>query len=150
MKKERDIQIFATTIDGEAINQIYELADTPAFEGSKIRIQADAHKGEGCVIGFTGTYTDKIVPNVVGSDKFCGMLTVELGKVDIDLPVLDKFIKENIPMGHNINDSAYKNCEMMMFKKKFENMHCYPYLKNKEELLKAIGSLGGGKMIASR
>lgn len=141
---KKDIKIFATTIDGKAINQIYELANSPAFENSKIRIMPDCHPGEGCVVGFTGTYTDKIIPNVVGSDLSCGMLTIELGKIDIDLSKLDKFIKENIPMGHNINDLAYKNCEMMMFKKDFENLHCYNYLKNKEELLSAIGSLGGG------
>ena len=150
MKKKNDIQFFATTIDGKAINQVYELANTPAFKDSKIRIMPDCHPGEGCVVGFTGAYTDKIIPNVTGSDLNCGMLVINLGKIDIDLPKLDKFIKENIPMGHNINDSAYKNCEMMMFRKKFETMHCYGYLKNKDELLRAIGSLGGGKMIASK
>ena len=108
-------------------------------------ITGNCHVGRGCVVGFTGTYTDKIIPNIVGSDIDCGMLLIELGKVDIDLPVLDKFIKENIPMGRNYNEKPYKNREMMELRRHFEAMHCYPQIRNKEGLMCSVGSLGGGR-----
>lgn len=141
---ERNIKIFTDVIDGKAINQVYELADLKAFEGSKIRIMSDAHVGKGCVVGFTGTYTDKIIPNIVGSDICCGMLLIELGKIDIDLPVLDEFIKENIPMGRSWNTKSYKNREMTELRRHFEAMHCYPLIRNKEVIMNSVGSLGGG------
>ena len=44
----------------------------------------DCHVGTGCVIGTTITIKDKVVPNLVGVDIGCGMLTVKLGKISLD------------------------------------------------------------------
>lgn len=76
-----DLKIFTDLIEPSAINQIYEMIAKPPFEGAKVRIMPDAHSGAGCVVGFTSTMTDKIVPNVIGVDIGCGMLTVNLGKI---------------------------------------------------------------------
>ena len=70
-------------------------------EGSKIRIMPDVHSGKGCTIGTTMTITDKVVPNVVGVDIGCGMLTVNLGKIDIDFKKLDE-VSHYIPSGTNV------------------------------------------------
>jgi RNA-splicing ligase RtcB len=65
----------------------------------------DVHSGAGCVIGFTANLGDKVVPNLVGVDIGCGMLTVKLGKIEMDLEKLDKVIHEYVPAGFNSHKS---------------------------------------------
>lgn len=142
---KKDLKIFATTVDGGALEQIYELANLKAFEGERIRIMPDTHKGTGCVIGFTSTFSDKIIPNIVGVDLSCGVLVVNLGRIDLDLPKIDNFIKTNIPMGRNINKEAYKNGEMLVLRKRLEEMACFKSLQKIEDIMKGCGSLGGGR-----
>ena len=81
----RNVKIFTNNVEGSAVNQIYTLVDQEAFKDSKVRIMPDVHAGAGCVIGFTADLGDKVIPNVVGVDIGCGMLTVELGRIDLDL-----------------------------------------------------------------
>ena len=45
--------------------QILNLLNQKFSEGSNIVIMPDTHAGAGCVIGFTQTITDKVVPNLV-------------------------------------------------------------------------------------
>jgi len=97
----KNVKIFTSNIEGEAINQIYELAKQEAFMGAKIRIMPDVHAGAGCVVGFTADLGDKVIPNVVGVDIGCGMLTTKLNKIDVNLEKLDKVIHEYIPSGFN-------------------------------------------------
>ena len=80
-----ELKIFTENIEPEALNQIYTLVKQPAFADCKVRIMPDVHAGAGCVIGFTADLGDKVIPNIVGVDIGCGMLTVELGEEDIDL-----------------------------------------------------------------
>ena len=94
-----DLKIFTDNIEPTALNQIYTLVKQPAFSDCKVRIMPDVHAGAGCVIGFTADLGDKVIPNIVGVDIGCGMLTVELGKIDIDFDYLDKAIRENVPSG---------------------------------------------------
>lgn len=91
-----DLKIFTDNIEPTALNQIYTLVKQPAFADCKVRIMPDVHAGAGCVIGFTADLGDKVIPNIVGVDIGCGMLTVELGKIDIDFDYLDKAIRENV------------------------------------------------------
>ena len=88
-----DVKFFADTIDPKAYGQVMALASQSAFDGCKIRIMPDVHPGSGCVIGFTANLGEKVIPNIVGVDIGCGMLTVELGQIDID------FEKERIIAG---------------------------------------------------
>ena len=89
-----DLKIFTQNIEPEAVNQVYNLIAQPPFSASAVRIMPDVHCGMNCVVGFTATLGDKIIPNVLGSDLGCGMLTVELGSADFSLPDLDAFIRE--------------------------------------------------------
>ena len=57
-----DVKIFATVIEDEAKEQIEILAQQKSFSGQKIRIMPDVHAGKGCVIGFTSTIGDYIIP----------------------------------------------------------------------------------------
>lgn len=66
----------------------------------------DVHYGSGCVVGFTATLGNRVCPNVIGVDIGCGMLTVDLGKREIDLAALDGFIHECIPAGSNLRKSS--------------------------------------------
>ncbi|MBQ2799211.1 MAG: RtcB family protein, partial [Ruminiclostridium sp.] len=92
---------FTDNIEQTATEQIKTVCDEAAFFSSKIRIMPDVHAGKGCTIGTTMTITDKVVPNMVGVDIGCGMLTVLLGKLDIDLPAFDK-AAHTIPSGRHV------------------------------------------------
>ena len=73
--KYSEAVIFTDNIEEEAMNQIKELCSQPFVEGCKVRIMPDTHSGKSCVIGFTADLKDKVIPNIVGVDIGCGMLT---------------------------------------------------------------------------
>ena len=99
-----NLKVYAKTIEDEALEQINTLLSQDAFKDCKVRIMPDVHAGKGCVIGFTADLGNKVIPNIVGVDIGCGMLTVKLGNIDIDLKKLDEFIHENIPSGRNVSN----------------------------------------------
>lgn len=131
-------KIFTDQVEDSCMEQIRGLLDLEAFAGAQIRIMPDCHAGVGCVIGFTADLEEKIIPNVVGVDIGCGMLTVELGKVDIDLQRLDQVIREYVPSGREVHGGR-----LMRFEK-LQEMHCYRSLKDTKKIQRAIGTLGGG------
>ena len=85
-------KVFTQNVDQETISQIVDLCNQDFIEGCNVRIMPDCHAGAGCVIGFTADLGDKVIPNIVGVDIGCGMLTVELRKQSIDLQKLDSVI----------------------------------------------------------
>ena len=136
--KMADLKIFTENIEPEALKQIHTLINQPAFADCKVRIMPDVHAGKGCVIGFTANLGDKVIPNIVGVDIGCGMLTVNLGKVDIDLEKLDNVIHRYIPSGRNVrNDTEYSFDSI-------RNLYCYDKLKDILRIERSIGTLGGG------
>lgn len=134
-----NLKIFTNNIEQSAKEQINLLLEQEAFKNCKIRIMPDVHAGAGCVIGFTGNLGDKVIPNIVGVDIGCGMLCVNLGKIELDLERLDNVIRKNVPSGMNVHEQQkYKFIEM-------EQLLCLKELKNKDNWLeKSIGTLGGG------
>lgn len=133
-----DLKIFTENIEPEALNQIYTLIKQPAFADCKVRIMPDVHAGVGCVIGFTADLGDKIIPNIVGVDIGCGMLTVNLGKIDIDLEKLDGVIRHHIPSGRGVRED-----DTYLFDG-IKKLYCYDSLKDKERIERSVGTLGGG------
>jgi len=133
-----DIKIYANIIEDEARKQVDLLSQQKSFSGQKIRIMPDVHAGKGCVIGFTSTIGDYVIPNVVGVDIGCGMLTIELGKQDLDLQKLDNVIRQHIPSGRNVHKSRVCKFEKM------QTLKCYRELKDTKRLEKSLGTLGGG------
>ena len=133
-----DVKIYAEMVDDRAKEQIQTLAALPAFLSSKIRIMPDVHAGAGCVIGFTADLGDKVIPNVVGVDIGCGMLTCELGKIEIDYDKLDRVIREHIPSGMNVRT------QMLPDVPDLEQLHCYDQLARRSWLERSVGTLGGG------
>lgn len=135
-----DLKIFTNNIEESALAQINELIAQPAFMDSKIRIMPDVHAGKGCVIGFTAEVRDKVVPNLVGVDIGCGMLTVKMDDFDqMDLDALDKLIRSEIPSGREVSYGADPFAEELI-----NDLYCSPFLKNKERLYRGLGTLGGG------
>ena len=132
-----DLKIFAKTIDEKAQAQIDLLLAQKPFENCKIRIMPDVHAGAGCVIGFTADLGDKVIPNIVGVDIGCGMLTVELGRIEIDYQKLDEVIRKYIPSGMNVHES-YGHYSLI------DELSCYEDLKNVDWLHASLGTLGGG------
>lgn len=122
--------------------------EQPAFSDCKVRIMPDVHAGAGCVIGFTADLGDKVIPNIVGVDIGCGMLTIELGYfddddnlcnvTDIDFEKLDRVIREHIPCGYNIHDGRKVRFD------RIQDLRCYRELKDTGRFERSIGTLGGG------
>lgn len=133
-----DLKIFTENIEPEATNQIYTLIKQPAFQNCKVRIMPDVHAGAGCVIGFTADLGDKVIPNIVGVDIGCGMLTIRLQDKEIDLPGLDNTIRKYIPSGREAHEGR-----MVKFDK-IQELFCYRELKNAKWFEHSIGTLGGG------
>lgn len=133
-----NLKIFTDNIEPEALNQIYTLIKQPAFSDCKVRIMPDVHAGAGCVIGFTADLGDKVIPNIVGVDIGCGMLTVELGKIGIDLAALDAAIRKRIPSGRNVHEGRLVKFDEL------QQLRCYRELKDTKRLERSIGTLGGG------
>lgn len=131
-------KIFADNIDEKAEKQIIELCNQEFVQEGKIRIMPDVHAGAGCVIGFTANIGEKVIPNIVGVDIGCGMLTIELGKIDVDLARLDEIIRRYVPSGKNVHEGrVYKY-------PKLQELYCYRELKKAKWIERSIGTLGGG------
>jgi RNA-splicing ligase RtcB len=131
-------KVFTDNIDQETISQIINLCNQDFAKESKIRIMPDTHAGKGCVIGFTADLGDKVIPNLIGVDIGCGMLTIELGKIKPDLQALDNVIRKYIPSGRDIHEGR-----ILKFPE-LQDLHCFRELKDTKRIEKSIGTLGGG------
>lgn len=129
-------KVFADIADDKAISQIIELMNQDFVVDAQVRIMPDCHAGAGCVIGFTADLGDKVIPNIVGVDIGCGMLTVEIPG-EIDLKKLDEVIHETIPSGRHIHEEVITNFSI-------DDLLCLRKLRNPHLFLNALGSLGGG------
>ena len=127
---------FARVIEDEAIEQIRRMCDYEFTAGSRIRIMPDVHAGKGCTIGTTMTVQDKAVPNIVGVDIGCGMYTVNLGQVDIDMEQMDA-AAHFIPSGMNVWEGRKEHFDLT-------NLRCYRALTDARRLERSLGTLGGG------
>lgn len=108
-------------VEQQCIDQLYRMASHVAFDGP-IRIMPDTHAGKGSVIGFTMPMGKKIVPNNIGVDIGCGMLSANIGKkLSISLKEFDDRLRRDIPMGINIHQKGFKlnSNESFLFDKHF-------------------------------
>ena len=140
----KDLKIFTDNIEQEALDQLNPLMEQPAFSDCKVRIMPDVHAGAGCVIGFTADLGDKVIPNIVGVDIGCGMLTIKLGKAlsigddyvdyvtDVDFEKLDKVIRDYIPSGRNIHEGRKMRFEKIL------DLKCYRNLKDTKRFERSL------------
>ena len=127
---------YARIVEDEAVRQILRMCNYEFTQGSKIRIMPDVHAGKGCTIGTTMTITDKAVPNIVGVDIGCGMYTVKLGKVELDMETLDA-AAHYIPSGMSVWEGRQERFDLT-------ELRCYRGLKDAKRLERSLGTLGGG------
>ncbi len=136
--KYNTAKVFAKFMDDVSYSQVLQLCNHEAFKDSTIRIMPDVHAGKGCVIGFTSTVQDKVIPNIVGVDIGCGMLTVNLGKVSIDLERFDRIVRSVVPSGMEVHSSPTGKSFSL------NGLLCYEHLTNVQRIHSSIGTLGGG------
>ena len=94
------VLIHADNVDSKAFDQIKLIANHPSLKGL-ISIMPDVHAGAGCVIGFTGKFGNSVIPNIVGVDLGCGVISHALLLKNLDLPAIYDYIEKNIPAGFN-------------------------------------------------
>lgn len=132
-------KIMIDQLDELCMSQIVEMINHKVFT-NQVRIMPDCHPGEGSVIGFTMPMGDKIIPNIVGVDIGCGMLSCCVGKLDVvdDYLELDQIIRDRIPFGFDINKKSKIRVD-----KEFAEV-CKRIGIDFEYAIKSLGSLGGG------
>ena len=133
-----NLKIYTDEVEELARKQISRLLAQPAFADAKVRIMPDVHAGKGCVIGFTADLGDKVIPNIVGVDIGCGMLTVSLGKQKPDFAALDDVMHRNVPSGMYVHGEPVEEFAPL------ESLHCLEQLVHPKRLRCSLGSLGGG------
>lgn len=98
-------KVMIDDIDTMTVSQIYDFLNHPSFT-NPIAIMPDTHAGNGAVIGFTMEMTDSVIPNVVGVDINCGMLSINFGKnvlAEMTRPDIDDAIRSHVPFGTNVH-----------------------------------------------
>lgn len=142
--KYTNATVMIDEIDNVTAGQIVEFINNEVFT-NPIAIMPDTHAGKGAVIGFTMEMTDKVIPNVVGVDISCGMITCQLGKQVMGLmrkDQLDREIRKVIPFGTNVRqqvsdqfDIGYLvhkcNMKLVELRKSYYKKQCFQDLKNK-------------------
>lgn len=130
--------VYSDILEDTARQQLQTLCDQPFVENCKIRVMPDVHAGSGCVIGFTADLGALVIPNIVGVDIGCGMLTVDLGCQAVDYEKIDKVIRADVPAGMNVHGTPAATFD------KLEQLLCYDQLRNVDWIKCSIGTLGGG------
>ena len=74
--------VMLDNLDDETSKQIVAMTNHPALKEDMV-IMPDTHAGKGCVIGYTRKLENDIVPNFIGVDIGCGMLTTKFSPVKI-------------------------------------------------------------------
>ncbi|WP_407375876.1 RtcB family protein [Methanobrevibacter sp.] len=133
-------KVFSDDVDNSSISQVIQFLNEPIAEGQTIRMMPDIHAGNGCTIGTTMTITDKVVPNLVGSDIGCGMEVVYLEADEIDFRRFDDIVRTKVPHGYA------KRTVPHHFMKNFDltELKCYFNLEAGSEGIFNLGTLGGG------
>jgi len=136
--KYTNAKVFTDNIEQEAISQIYGLCNQSFTDGAKIRIMPDVHAGKGCVVGFTASLGNKVIPNLIGVDIGCGMNVTNLGKIEVDLRLFDEIVHNKIPAGKNAHSRAVASFD------KLNDLTCVSKIHDLRRVLFSIGTLGGG------
>lgn len=138
-----NIKIMTENVDELTKQQCKDIMNTESFKNAQVRIMPDTHAGKGCVIGFTAKDWTSIIPDVVGVDIGCGMLVVELGKIDIDFQKLDETIDRVIPSGRNIHLNQTEE-DQKTVKAIINKLNTKIHDKDEETVVNSLGTLGGG------
>ena len=136
--------VMTDQIEEECVGQLVTLCSQEIFKDSQIRIMPDCHAGKGCVVGFTASIKDRIIPNLVGVDISCSISTYKLDVKEVDFEQLDNVIRKYVPSGMSIRSTVSKLVSDNL-KAKIEKV-CQEIGDENgyNRHLKSIGTLGGG------
>lgn len=134
-----DYKNFATVYEPEIDDMAARLDRSRIFDGEKLRLQADCHVGKGCAVGTCLTYTDKIVPALVGCDVACRVSAIPVG--ELNLAELDEAIHQHVPSGFAIRQTEHQ----LSVSFPYEELSCWDAIQEKEDRFrKSMGTLGSG------
>ena len=100
--------IYADTVEEGVFSQVYDIINSPAFEGQSVVCMPDVHVGASGPCGLVATIGDYVCPEHIGVDIGC---SVSMMVLDKKIPQ-EKFaefehkVKTKVPFGFNINDSV--------------------------------------------
>lgn len=115
--------IMIDDVEHECLSQIVAMTNHPALS-NPIAIMPDTHSGKGSVIGFTMPMSNQLIPEIIGVDIACGMLSQKLNDVTL-LPdrslstprgnlsriSVNELIRDIIPFGKEVYDYNFFNME---------------------------------------
>jgi RNA-splicing ligase RtcB len=158
--KYNEARVYAKALEYPCEHKIRQYLDHPAFADTKVRVMLDVHLGKTTVIGWTATYTNLIIPSVIGLDIGCGVCACNLGRGNLRFDKLDAFIRKNVPSGQSVRSSLHEDLdEMNVFASQGDNNSdlsdtayfknelrklCEKQDKNPERIFMSLGTLGGG------
>ncbi len=139
---QTEAKVFSNYPQDTALEQIQELCNQSFLRDTKISIMPDYHAGKGCVIGTTIRLKDKVVPNLVGVDVGCGVLTVKLKNKKVDFAKLDQVIRAYVPSGQDLHTDETVTAVSTSFPSTgdFKANH----ILTQEKSVYSLGTLGGG------
>lgn len=135
--KYTEAEIKAVEYDDGVVKQIYNMLQSPGIN-NKVVVMPDTHVGKGSVVGFTMPVTNRVIPNVVGVDIGCGMLTAKINAPKQTLQEIDTLIREVIPVGFNVHKFAVDDSEGLTDLVEKLGSVSLNYVS------RSIGTLGGG------
>ena len=115
--KYTNAKVMIDEIENSCAGQIVEFINNDAFT-NPVAIMPDTHAGKGAVIGFTMEMGDKVIPNVIGVDIGCGMLSANIGKnllAGIRKDQLDRAMRKAVPVGTNRRKNISDELDMKLF-----------------------------------
>jgi RNA-splicing ligase RtcB len=108
-----EAHVFAKALETSCENKILRYLNHPAFSDTLVRVMPDVHLGKTTVIGWTATFTDLLIPSVIGLDIGCGICACNLGRGKLRFDKLDVFIRKNIPSGQSVRSSIHESFDEM-------------------------------------
>lgn len=146
------IKNYMLDVDETCAAQIEAISNHPAFANETIRIMPDGHSGKGCVVGFTSTFSDKIVPNIVGVDIACrvSMYETPFTWADVNnrdkkfLAQFDDIVHAKVPAGlGQVRNDVHRNVANYLMED-INSLKCHNHLRDLYNILLSVGSLGSG------
>lgn len=164
----KDCKIFTDIVEEEALKQVYDLINHPAFKDAKMRFMPDIHAGKGATIGTTIVLDKFVNPNHVGVDIGCTVTTLIFNTTipKEKYAQIERLVRKSCPMGFELRDTkGYANHELYDFLQKemdkarslwpemvehvsvneqYVTRMCQRIGIEESTFYKSIGSVGGG------
>lgn len=156
--RHNEARLYAKALEAACENKIRCYLDHPAFADTTVRVMPDVHLGKTTVIGWTSTYTTRVIPSVIGLDIGCGVCACNLGRGKLAFDKLDAFIRKNIPSGQEVRQSLHERLDEISvftappdspvshagdFKNSLRSL-CEKQKQHPERVFASLGTLGGG------